>query len=91
LHPGGIIILIESLGTGHEQPHPPEDIANYLAYLDRIGFNSRWIRTDYCFRDMNEAKALTSFFWGDEPFSFWESEEGVILPECTGLWWKTFA
>lgn len=90
LRPGGTILLIESLGTGYEQPHPPEDVADYLAYLDRIGFNSRWIRTDYCFRDMNEAKALTSFFWGDVAFPFWETEEGVILPECTGLWWKTF-
>jgi ubiquinone/menaquinone biosynthesis C-methylase UbiE len=89
LRPGGTILLIESLGTGYEQPHPPEDVADYLAYLDRIGFNSRWIRTDYCFQSIQEARALTSFFWGDVAFPFWETEEGVILPECTGLWWKT--
>jgi len=89
LRPGGIIILIESLGTGHVQPHPPEDVADYLAYLDYLGFDLSWIRTDYCFQNLEEAKALTSFFWGDVGFPFWETEEGVILPECTGLWWKT--
>jgi SAM-dependent methyltransferase len=89
IRPGGIIILIESLGTGYDQPHPPEDVADYLAYLDTLGFNLSWIRTDYCFQNLEEARALTSFFWGDVAFPFWETEEGVILPECTGLWWKT--
>ena len=62
LRPGGNIILIESLGTGHVQPHPPEDVADYLAYLDCFGFDLSWIRTDYCFQNIEEAKALTSFF-----------------------------
>ena len=88
---GGIIILIESLGTGHVQPHPPEDVTDYLAYLDCLGFDLSWIRTDYCFQSIEEAKALTSFFWEDGAFTFWEREEGVILPECTGLWWKTIS
>lgn len=89
LRPGGIIILIESLGTGYDQPHPPEDVADYLAYLDTLDFALSWIRTDYCFQSLEEAKALTSFFWEDVVFPFWETEQGVILPECTGLWWKT--
>ncbi len=88
LRPGGIIILIESLGTGYDQPHPPVDVADYLAYLDDLGFDLSWIRTDYCFQSLEEAKALTSFFWEDGTFPFRETEEGVILPECTGLWWK---
>jgi len=89
MRPGGIIILIESLGTGYEQPHPPDDVADYLAYLDNNGFERSWIRTDYCFKNLDEARELTGFFWEDSTFPFWETEAGVILPECTGLWWKT--
>lgn len=88
LHPGGKVILIESLGTGFETPNRPEVLVDYLAYLDGHGFESDWIRTDYCFADEAEAKDLTSFFFGDAPMPMWEIEAGVIIPECTGLWWK---
>lgn len=90
LRPGGKLILIESLGTGFESPHRPEVLKNYLDYLDKDGFNSTWIRTDYQFKDFEEAKTLTSFFFGDEPLPMWEGKDGVIVPECTGLWWKSF-
>jgi len=88
LRPGGKLILIESLGTGYESPHPPEVLENYLGYLDQIGFESTWIRTDYLFKDITEAQELTSFFFGEEPLPMWAGENGVIVPECTGLWWK---
>jgi len=90
LRPGGKVILIESLGTGYEDPNPPDDLADYLDALDVRGFESTWIRTDYWFRDMAEAKKLISFFFGDRPIPMWESDRGVIVPECTGLWWKSF-
>lgn len=88
LRPGGVLILIESLGTGFETPHRPEVLENYLAYLDSHGFESSWIRTDYLFKDQVEAEALTGFFFGEIPMPMWEAEGGVIVPECTGLWWK---
>lgn len=90
LRPGGRLILIESLGTGYETPHPPEVLVNYLNYLDTHGFESSWIRTDYCFQNKAEAQALISFFFGDDPLPMWENEDGVIVPECTGLWWKSY-
>ena len=90
LRPNGILILIDSLGTGFETPHRPEVLENYLDYLDKNAFSSTWIRTDYKFEDLEEAKALTSFFFGEEPLLMWKEEKGVILPECTGLWWKSF-
>jgi len=90
LQPGGKLILIESLGTGYETPHPPDVLVNYLDYLDTHRFESTWIRTDYCFRDKEEAISLTSFFFGDDPLPMWKTENGVIVPECTGLWWKSF-
>jgi ubiquinone/menaquinone biosynthesis C-methylase UbiE len=90
LRPGGVLVLIESLGTGFESPNRPEVLVDYLAYLDTHGFDSAWVRTDYCFVDTAEAKDLTSFFFGDAPMPMWETASGVIVPECTGLWWKTF-
>jgi ubiquinone/menaquinone biosynthesis C-methylase UbiE len=90
LRPGGDFIVIESLGTGFESPHPPDVLKDYLEKLDQTGFNSTWIRTDYLFKDITEAKALTAFFFGEAPMPMWETEKGVIVPECTGLWWKSF-
>jgi ubiquinone/menaquinone biosynthesis C-methylase UbiE len=90
LRPHGKLILIESLGTGFESPHRLEVLRNYLDYLDKDGFASKWIRTDYLFKDLAEARALTSFFFGEDPMPMWEGENGVIVPECTGLWWKDY-
>ena len=90
LRPGGKLILIESLGTGFETPHRPDVLVKYLDYLDTHGFDSTWVRTDYCFADEAEAKDLITFFFGDAPMPMWQAEDGVIVPECTGLWWKTF-
>lgn len=90
LRPGGQLILIESLGTGFEAPNRPGVLVDYLAYLDTHGFESAWVRTDYCFIDKAEAIDLTSFFFGEDPLPMWDTDSGVIVPECTGLWWKSF-
>ena len=90
LRPGGTLILIESLGTGYESPHRPEVLRRYLDYLDNTDFESSWIRTDYLFKDFSEAKMLTEFFFGEDPLPMWTGENGVIVPECTCLWWKRF-
>jgi ubiquinone/menaquinone biosynthesis C-methylase UbiE len=90
LRPGGKLILIESLGTGLESSKAPDVLMDYLAYLDTHGFESNWVRTDYRFKDKAEADDLTTFFFGDLPMPMWETDAGVIVPECTGLWWKTF-
>jgi len=90
LRPDGKLIVIESLGTGFETPHSPAVLVDYHGYLESHGFRSAWIRTDYCFKDKREAEDLISFFFGDEPLPMWETETGVIVPECTGLWWKVF-
>jgi len=89
LKPGGKLILIESLGTGVEQPKAPDVLVKYLDYLNTHGFESAWVRTDYCFADKAEAEQLTRFFFGNDPMPMQATDEGVIVPECTGLWWKT--
>ena len=89
LRSDGVLILIESLGTGFTTPNRPDVLVDYLAYLEALGFESNWVRTDYCFTSKTEAYDLTTFFFGEAHMPMWETKAGVIVPECTGLWWKT--
>lgn len=90
LRPRGTIILLETQGTGHETPHPPEKLARYYHYLEaNEGFSSTWIRTDYQFDSLAEAESLVRFFFGDTLADQTVQEKWVILPECTGIWWLT--
>lgn len=92
VRPGGRLLLIETLGTGFSAPHPPAFLQPYYDYLAARGFQATWIRTDYRFQDWAEARDLTEFFFGTEPLgALVEGEGGVILPECTGLWWLAAA
>jgi ubiquinone/menaquinone biosynthesis C-methylase UbiE len=88
LRPGGTCLIIETLGTGFETPHPPDALKDYLNYLVEAGFHSEWIRTDYEFESLAEAERLIQFFFGDELAAQTVREQWQILPECTGLWWK---
>lgn len=89
LRPGGSIVILETLGTGHESPHPPENLEDYFLYLGREGFESTWIRTDYRFKSMDEAEDIVSFFYGDAMLDEIVNDGAVTLPECTGIWWKS--
>ncbi len=88
VRPGGTLVLLESLGTGHEQPDPPPELLPYFAYLEARGFRRDWIRTDYRFKSRAEAGESVRFFFGEEMVAkIRENGQGVILPECTGIWW----
>lgn len=85
----GVLILLETLGTGFEHPEPPAELVKYYDFLEKRGFQRQWIRTDYRFRDREEAETLTRFFFGEEMLAkIVQDERGVILPECTGIWWQ---
>jgi len=87
--PGGTIIIVETLGTGCPSPNAPEGLRPYYGILDAEGFRSTWIRTDYRFSSTDEAIDLVTFFFGTDPLSaIDESQDGVLLPECTGIWWR---
>jgi hypothetical protein len=91
LRPGGVFILLETLGTGFEEPTPPTD---YLAELydwwtQTYQLNHTWIRTDYQFQSPEEGAYLTRFFFGDELANRILADQMTILPECTGIWWGT--
>ena len=88
LRPGGTIILLESLGTGNEAPVRLAHVESTYNWLDANGFESKWIRTDYKFESLEEAIELSRFFFGDELGEKVERNQWVILPECTGVWWR---
>jgi ubiquinone/menaquinone biosynthesis C-methylase UbiE len=85
----GKIIIIESLGTGTKDPEEPDKLKGYFSYLENLGFQRTWIRTDYQFDHREEALELTEFFFGEEMLDNIGSEKSPVLPECTGIWWFT--
>jgi len=89
LRKGGMLIIIETLGTGNKDPVEIDKLKPYLNFLEDIGFQKSWIRTDYCFINRKEAQELVEFFFGEEMVDKIGNEEQPVLPECTGLWWIT--
>lgn len=87
LRPGSFIVLFESLGTGNESPIKLDHLKDFYPWLDEVGFQSKWIRTDYKFESVAEAEELSRFFFGDELGDKVRDKKWVILPECTGVWW----
>jgi ubiquinone/menaquinone biosynthesis C-methylase UbiE len=88
LRKDGMIILFESLGTGNEKPIRLEHVESTYQWLDANGFDHKSIRTDYKFDSIEEAIELSSFFFGDELGGKVKRNQWVILPECTGVWWR---
>lgn len=88
LRKNGTIILFESLGTGNEEPVRLEHVESTYQWLDANSFENKWIRTDYKFESLEEAIELSRFFFGDELGDKVERNQWVILPECTGVWWR---
>lgn len=91
LRPGGTIIILETLGTNQQSPHPPNaELAAYYRWLEKDhGFRRSWIRTDYRFASVEEAVELTGFFFGDQMAADILAKGSPVVPECTGLWWRT--
>lgn len=87
LKPGGFIVLFESLGTGNEAPIKLDHLKDFYPWLDEMGFQNKWIRTDYKFESLAEAEELSRFFFGDELGNKVVQNNWTILPECTGVWW----
>jgi ubiquinone/menaquinone biosynthesis C-methylase UbiE len=88
LRPGGTTVIIETLGTGVEEPQRPDKLENYFRFLEEEGFQHQWLKTDYLFETRDEAAELTEFFFGTEMLDAIIFNPEPILPECTGIWWK---
>jgi ubiquinone/menaquinone biosynthesis C-methylase UbiE len=90
LRPGGTIIIIDTLGTGHTEPHivSPE-LGEYFQWLEQDhGFQRTWVRTDYQFASIEEAVRNLEWFFGAELTDRVRANNWISVPECTGLWWK---
>lgn len=85
LRPGGMVILIESLGTGHPAPIRLDHLNDYYTWLAQKGCDFRQITTDYRFESLAEARELLGFFFGEQLAA---EVESTTLPEFSGLWWK---
>lgn len=88
LRPGGIIIIIETQGTGQETPLQGPHMKEYCDHLENNGFASTWIRTDFKFESEAQAKAHLGFFFSEMGEGLVD-KYGTSVPECTGFWWKT--
>jgi ubiquinone/menaquinone biosynthesis C-methylase UbiE len=84
----GHVVLLESLGTGNEEPVPLPHLGNFYAWLEQAGFAKTWIRTDYRFETVELANELVGFFFGDEMKLKIKWGRTITLPECTGVWWR---
>lgn len=82
----GSAIFIETLGTGVEEPYQLDKLKPYFNFLEQRGFEQTWVRTDYQFRNQEEAAELVSFFFGEEMLVHLSQGPQPILPECTGIW-----
>ena len=88
VHPGGTIIILETLGTGFETPHPLDKLSVYYSFLEKACFSSTWIRTDFQFESVAEAKAHIGFFFGTD-IARQIVKQDRMVPECTGIWWSS--
>lgn len=84
----GMVLILETLGTGHETPvEPTPELAAFYRFLEQEwGFRRSWIRTDYRFDSQEEAERIAGFFFGPEMAEKIRTNRWTILPECTGLW-----
>ena len=89
--PYGVLIVVETLGTGVEKAAPPTP--ELAAYYDRLespwGFTRREIRTDYQFEDLSSAAEIAGFFFGPKLRAKIESRKWTRVPEFTGVWVKS--
>jgi SAM-dependent methyltransferase len=87
--PGGRIVVIETLGTGHEVPTPSPTLAPYFALLESEGFARTALRTDYAFNNPAAAERASRFFFGDAMGDRVRDAGWSRVPECTGVWCAT--
>lgn len=84
--PGGHLVIIETLGTGHEVPRQSSSLDEYFAHLEEEhGFERTWIRTDYDFPDVDTAVGILGAFFGEDLVARIRDEGWSRVPECTAI------
>ncbi len=86
VRPGGAIVVVETLGTGHATPRTHEALDGYFEHLERAhGFTRSWIRTDYQFADVETAARVCGSFFGEPLVAKIRAEDWARVPECTAI------
>jgi ubiquinone/menaquinone biosynthesis C-methylase UbiE len=82
------IIIIETMGTNTEGPHPPlSRLGEFYSHLEtQYGFSRKTLETDYRFESVDEAARIMGFFFGAEMHDLIKSKGQAIIPEWTGIW-----
>jgi ubiquinone/menaquinone biosynthesis C-methylase UbiE len=87
---GGMLVLIETLGTGVEIPFAePHSLIPFDAFVrEELGFERRAIRTDYAFDSVDDAADTLGFFFGAKMTERIRENRWKRVPECTGVYWR---
>lgn len=86
VRPGGIEIIIDTLGTGATEPKAPNRaLAEYHQRLESLGFERSVLRTDYEFASIGESVELLGWFFGIGDWA--RQHNDTRIPEYTG-WWE---
>lgn len=87
LKPGGMIVLVETLGTGYREPTPNEKQRLFSDWIEKAhNFKHLSIHTDYEFPSIPDAIRICSYFFKEEVLKRVRACESPIVPECTGIW-----
>ena len=89
LVPGGLVVLIETLGTNALSPAAPHPrLAEFYQLLQsRFGLRQTALSTDYRFATPAEAAEVLGFFFGDAMGKAVRANGSAIVPEWTGVWY----
>ena len=83
---GGTIVIVETLGTGHETPRTHAKLDPYFAWLTtEQGFLRSVLRTDYGFPDPETAARICGSFFGEELAATIRERGWARVPECTSV------
>ena len=88
LAPGGLVVLIETLGTNVLSPAAPHPrLAEFYQLLQsRHGLQQAAISTDYRFASAAEAADVLGFFFGETMAQAVRAANSAVVPEWTGVW-----
>lgn len=84
--PGGVAIIIDTLGTAVNQPAAPTPLlAEYHSHIEARGFSKTILHTDYRFESVSESIEMLDWFFGLGKWA--ERHNDPVIPEFTG-WWE---
>jgi len=88
LNSGGTIIIIETLGTNYNKPTETSPALSKLFSILENSYNfKRYVlRTDYKFDSEEDAKRVTSYFFGEKFAKNLKNAKNGIVKEYTGVW-----